>query len=138
MKSAFDRLVAELERPPFHQWLRPNARSVDEERKEIQVAVTYRTELSHDSFREIFHGGIVAALVDIAGYATVAIWRETPTPATALHVEYLRPAVGKELVARGILRRIGRTVARADIEVSAADKLVALGRATYSTSRVPE
>jgi acyl-coenzyme A thioesterase PaaI-like protein len=76
--------------------------------------------------------------VDIAGYATVAIWHEAPTPTTALHVEYLRPAVGNELLARGILRRMGRTIARADIEVSAADTLVALGRATYSTFEMRE
>jgi acyl-coenzyme A thioesterase PaaI-like protein len=53
-----------------------------------------------------------------------------------LHVEYLRPALGDELRARGILRRMGRAVARVDVEVSAAGSLVALGRASYSTARV--
>jgi len=134
VKNALDKLAAELERPPFHTWLRPRAKSVDVEREEVGVAVIYRPELSYDSSRAIFHGGVVAALVDIAGYATVAIWQKVPTPTTALHVEYLRPAIGDELLARGILRRMGRSVARVDIEVSAGGKLVALGRATYSTS----
>ncbi len=136
MKAAFDRLVAELKRPPFHSWLRPNAKSVDEERKEVEVTVAYRPELSHDAARRVFHGGIVATLVDIAGYAAVAIWQEAPTPTMALHVEFLRPAVGDELLARGILRRMGRSIARVDVEVSTAGALVALGRATYSTSGV--
>jgi hypothetical protein len=38
------------------------------------------------------------------------------------------------LCARGILRRMGRSVARVDVEISAAATLVALGRASYSTA----
>ena len=135
VNAAFDRLVAELKRPPFHSWLRPNAKSVDEERKEVEVTVAYRPELkSRHAARRVFHGGIVATLVDISGYAVAAIWHEGPTPTVALHVEFLRPAVGDELLARGVLRWMGRSVARVDVEVSAAGKLVALGRATYSTA----
>ena len=133
-KLALGRLIAELARPPFHRWLKPTAISVNVERQEIEIGMVYRPELSHDSDRAIFHGGVVAALVDIAGYAAVAIWQDVATPTIALHVEYLRPAVAPELRARGMLRRMGRSVARVDIEISAAASLVALGRATYSTS----
>ena len=132
-KAALERLIAELMRPPFHGWLKPTAISVNVERREIEIALAYRPELSHELHRGIFHGGVVAALVDIAGYAAVAIWQGAATPTMALHVEYLRPAVGHELRARGILRRMGRSVARVDVEVSAAATLVALGRASYST-----
>lgn len=135
-EGSLERLIAELARPPFHQWLKPTAASVDVERREIEIGVTYRRELSHDPEAGIFHGGVVAALVDITGYAAVAIWQDIPTPTIALHVEYLRPAVGDELRARGMLRRMGRAVARVDIEVSAAGSLVALGRASYSVARV--
>ncbi len=131
---AFNRLVAELARPPFHGWLQPTAISVNVKRQEVEISVAYRPELSHDSDRAIFHGGVVAALVDIAGYAAAAIWQDVATPTMALHVEYLRPAVGSELRARGMLRRMGRSVARVDIEISTAQSLVALGRATYSTA----
>jgi uncharacterized protein (TIGR00369 family) len=130
-KLALGRLIAELARPPFHGWLKPTAISVNVERQEIEIGMVYRPELSHDSDRAIFHGGVVAALVDIAGYAAVAIWQDVATPTIALHVEYLRPAVAPELRARGMLRRMGRSV---DIEISAAASLVALGRATYGTS----
>ena len=110
--------------------------SVDVERREIEISVTYRPELSHNSDAGFFHGGVIAAVVDITGYAAVAIWQDIATPTIALHVEYLRPARGDELRARGILRRMGRAVARVDVEVSAAGSLVALGRASYSTARV--
>jgi uncharacterized protein (TIGR00369 family) len=133
-KAALQRLIAELARPPFHGWLKPTAKSVNVERREIEIAVAYRPELSHDSHRGIFHGGVIAALVDIAGYTAVAIWQDAATPTMALHIEYLRPAVGHELCARGILRRMGRSVARVDVEISAAATLVALGRASYSTA----
>jgi uncharacterized protein (TIGR00369 family) len=135
-QGSLDRLIGELARPPFHGWLKPTAVSVDVERREIEISVTYRPELSHDSDAGFFHGGVVAAVVDITGYAAVAIWQDIATPTMALHVEYLRPARGDELRARGILRRMGRAVARVDVEVSAAGSLVALGRASYSTARV--
>jgi uncharacterized protein (TIGR00369 family) len=135
-QGSLDRLISELARPPFHGWLKPTAVSVDVEHRQIEISVTYRPELSHDSRAGIFHGGVIAALVDITGYAAVAIWNDIATPTMALHVEYLRPAVGDELRARGMLRRMGRAVARVDVEVSAAGSLVALGRASYSTARV--
>ena len=135
-QGSLDRLISELARPPFHGWLKPTAVSVDVEHRQIEISVTYRPELSHDFHAGIFHGGVIAALVDITGYAAVAIWHDIATPTMALHVEYLRPAVGDELRARGMLRRMGRAVARVDVEVSAAGSLVALGRASYSTARV--
>ena len=134
-RGSFDRLIGELARPPFHGWLKPTAVSVDVERREIETSVAYRRELSHDPDAGIFHGGVVEALVDITGYAAVAIWQDIATPTMALHIEYLRPAVGDELRARGMLRRMGRAVARVDVEVSAGGSLVALGRASYSTAR---
>ena len=88
-KAALERLIAELTRPPFHGWLKPTAVSVNVERREIEIGVAYRPELRHDSHRGIFHGRVVAALVDIPGYAAVAIWQDAATPTIALHIEYL-------------------------------------------------
>lgn len=135
-QGSLDRLISELARPPFRGWLKPTAVSVDVAHRQIEISVTYRPELSHDSQAGIFHGCVIAALVDITGYAAVAIGHDIATPTMALHVEYLRPAVGDELRARNMLRRMGRAVARVDVEVSAAGSLVALGRASYSTARV--
>lgn len=122
-----------MERPPFHSWLRPIPLSADEERREIAISLRYRPEFSHHPIESIFHGGVLAALVDLAGHAAVAVWHGPPTPTISLQIDYLRPVVGDDIEARGILRRLGRSISRADVEITAGGKLVALGRGTYST-----
>lgn len=131
--SPIDRLRRELLRPPFNLWLAPVAIRADEPSREIAVSLPFRPEFSYDPARPIFHGGVIAALADLTGYAAVAVWHGGVTPTIALNVDYLAPAIGQELVARGMLRKLGRSVARADIEVSADGKLVALGRGTFAT-----
>jgi uncharacterized protein (TIGR00369 family) len=130
---AFERLRMELERPPFNRWIAGIPLGADIDTRETKIALRYRPEFSHHPSAPIFHGGILAALIDIAAHATVAVWHGAPTPTISLHVEYLSPATGDELCARGILRRLGRTISRADVEVTAGGRLVALGRGTFST-----
>ena len=76
----------------------------------------------------------MAALIDIAGdFALIAkLGRGIPT--IDLRIDYLRPAVDTDLIARARTLRAGRTVGVVDIEIS--DKhgrLVAVGRGGYST-----
>lgn len=132
---AIDRLRHELERPPFNRWLGAVALAADEEKHEIVVALRYRPELGYDPDEPIFHGGVLAALIDVAGYAAVAVWHGGATPTASLQVEYLAPAAGGEIRARGILRRLGRTLSRADVELTVNGTLVALGRGAFVTAR---
>jgi acyl-coenzyme A thioesterase PaaI-like protein len=76
---------------------------------------------------------MVASVIDIVAHAAVAVWHGGPAPTVTLQIDYLAPAIGPELHARGILRRMGRTVSRADAEISAGGKLVSIGRGTFST-----
>jgi len=132
--SAIERLAVEMQRPPFNAWLKARAVEVDEENKSIVMAVPYREELSFHPQEPIFHGGVIATAIDIAGYASVAIWHSGPTPTLSLQIEYLAPAKGDELIARASVRKLGRTVSRCDVEVSVSGKLVALGRGTFAMS----
>lgn len=131
--SPLERLRKEMERPPFNSWLSPVAVAADEARREVTMSLAYRPEFSYHPTEAIFHGGVLAALIDIAGYAAIAVWHGRPTPTIGLQVEYLAPARGGTVEARGMLRRLGRSIGRADIELTCGGKLVALGRGTFST-----
>ena len=80
-----------------------------------------------------FHGGVLAALIDLAGDLAVAQALGGPVPTIDLKVDYLRPAAG-EIRAVATARKIGRTVSTADVDVLNRDgKLCALGRAIYAS-----
>ena len=130
-RSMFDRLSSELQRPPFNRWLGARPVRVNEAKREVVVALPYRPEFSYDEARAVFHGGVVASLIDLTGYASAAIWSSGPTPTVALHIEFLAPAATTELIARGVVRRSGRTMSRVDVEVTAGGALVALGRGSF-------
>lgn len=131
--AALARLRDELRRPPFNSWLAIEAVAADPVRRAVTLAMPLRPEMCHDADGRLAHGGIVAALIDVAGYATVAIWQDGPTPTIVLQVDYLGPAAGPVLRAEGQLRKRGRSIGRADVEVFSGDRLVALGRASFST-----
>jgi uncharacterized protein (TIGR00369 family) len=130
--AAMQRLTSELLRPPFNQWLDLRPVSVDEAAREVVVSLSYRPEFSYDPDKALYHGGVVASLIDVAGYAAVAIWSDGPVPTAMLHIEYLAAAPAGDLVARGVVRKRGRALSRVDIEVMADGKLVALGRGTFA------
>ena len=81
-----------------------------------------------------WHGGPIAALIDIAGdFALIAkLGRGIPT--INLRIDYLRPAVNTGLTARARTLRAGKSVGVVDIEVVDDDgRVVAVGRGCYST-----
>jgi uncharacterized protein (TIGR00369 family) len=69
----------------------------------------------------------------LAGHAAVAVHIGKPAPTIDLRIDYLRPAPGVTLFARAQVLRAGRSVARADVEVIADGKIVAVGRGSFST-----
>jgi uncharacterized protein (TIGR00369 family) len=128
-----DRLRFEMRNSPFNDWIRAEALEADDARGHVLIGVRFRAELGGTSEFEMFHGGVLAAVVDMTGHAVVAVRCRMRVPTVALQTEYLAPAIGPELRARGILRKVGRSMARADIEITVGERLVALGRASFST-----
>jgi len=124
------RLTDEMTRPPLHHWLAPEAVTASEGRVEIRLPV--RPEFCHSADRRFVHGGIVATLIDIAGHAVVAVEQGCQAPSVTLGIEFIRPAPATELQAVAMLRRLGRSLSRADIEIHAEGRLVALGRGTFA------
>jgi uncharacterized protein (TIGR00369 family) len=128
------RLKVELHRPPMNRWIGVEAVVVSSADNSLTVRLPFRPELGYAEGRNIFHGGAIAALSDIAGYAVVAVAGEGPTPTVTLSLDYVAPAAGEELVAVARLRKRGRSLGRADVEIYAANKLVALARGTFSVT----
>lgn len=128
-----ERLKVELARAPYHAFLAPEPVGVDEAAGEVSVLFRAKPDFRRAYDSEDWHGGVIAAMCDIAAHAAVAVRLGAMAPTIDLRVDYLAPARG-DLVAKGKLLRLGRSIGRADVEISGADgKVVAAGRAAFST-----
>jgi uncharacterized protein (TIGR00369 family) len=128
------RLRIEMERPPYHALLGPRPVAVEPASGTVVIKLPYSPEFRRAPDEPGYHGGVIAALIDLAGRAAVAIHVGRMVPTIDLRIDYLRAAPGTDLTARGKVLRAGRSIARADVEISDADdNVVAVGRGTYST-----
>jgi uncharacterized protein (TIGR00369 family) len=127
-------LRASLAAPPFHHWLRPELRDLDPQSGRVTIALPLRAEFRRDPKRPEIHGGVVAALIDIAGHAAIAARLLHGIPTVDLRIDYLRGAAGSELLATAEPIKVGRTLGIVDIRVTDDQgKLVAIGRGAFST-----
>jgi uncharacterized protein (TIGR00369 family) len=103
----------------------------------VEIRLPFRPEFLRRDDQDWLHGGIVSALVDIAGdYAVATEFGGAGVPTIDLRVDYLRPARKGDLVAVGRTVRTGKTVSVADVEVrDATGALVAVGRGVYASPR---
>jgi uncharacterized protein (TIGR00369 family) len=131
--AALARLAEEMRRPPLHAFLAPRAHAVDPVSGEVVIRLPFRPEFGRDPVDVGYHGGVLAALIDLAGHAAVAVRIGKPAPTIDLRIDYLRPAPGVELEARARVLRAGRAIGRADVDVFANGVLVAVGRGSFST-----
>lgn len=85
------------------------------------------------------HGGLLAALIDMAvttATATVCKRGDVMRGTAELNISYLRPAVGRELLASATIVKKGRTLAVGQVDIhNDAGELVATGRVTYALGR---
>jgi uncharacterized protein (TIGR00369 family) len=122
-----------LRHSPFNAFLDLEVVTADPEKREVVMRLQMRPEFERLAGSGQWHGGPIAAAIDIVGDYGLAMLLGKPLPTINLRVDYLRP--GKDtltLVAR--IRRSGKTVGVVDVDVlSEAGELVAIGRANYST-----
>jgi uncharacterized protein (TIGR00369 family) len=138
-QTAFDFVLGNLGRTPFHQWLKPELISVDEERGGVLIHLPIRPEFNRRPDEEGVHGGVVAALIDIAGHAAIASRLRHGAATIDLRVDYLRLATGAELRAVATVVKFGRTIGVVDVRIDDnRDKTVAIGRAAYLTQSILE
>lgn len=128
-----EELEAKLLRAPFHRWLGLKAVSVDEDG--ITLRATWREEWVVNPDRRYTHGGILAALVDLAADWAIGSRLGRGVPTIDMRVDYHRVAMPGDLLCRGTVVRMGGQFSVAEARIlDGEDRLLASGRGVYLTA----
>ena len=128
-----EKLQQLISRGPFNQWLNFTILQVDEQGIELKAA--WREEWVVNPDRRYTHGGILAAIVDVAADYAIAAQLGRPVPTIDIRVDYHKAAMPGDLTAKAQVVRSGSQYSTAEAYVY--DKegaLVASGRGTYFTA----
>ena len=131
-----ERVQELISRAPYHQWLGLRVVAVHEDG--IELTATWREEWVVNPDRRYTHGGVLAALIDLA--ADWAMVRRTGrgVPTIDLRVDYHRAAMPGDLIAKGKVVKFGSQFSVAEASVYDKDgALCASGRGVYSTAPPP-
>jgi uncharacterized protein (TIGR00369 family) len=128
-----EELQERLRSSPFNLFLNLDVQSADPKKQEFVAGLKLRPEFERIRETGQWHGGPIAAAIDIVGDYALAMLIGHPLPTISFSVNYLRPATGSlTFVAR--VRRRGKTVGVVDVDVlNETGILLAMGRASYST-----
>lgn len=135
-RIGIDKLQQLITRGPFNQWLNFTVLKADAEGLEVRAA--WRDEWVVNPERRYTHGGILAAIVDVAADYAIAAEFGRPVPTIDLRVDYHSAAMPGDLTVRGKVVRMGSQFSTAEAQVfGQAGKLLASGRGTYFTAPPP-
>jgi len=136
-QSTFEFVRDNIAQTPFHQWLLPELVAVDEAAGSVTVRLAIRPEFGRVTGKSDLHGGVVAALIDIAGHAAICAKVGHTVATIDMRVDYLRLAGGTEMRAVGTVVKLGRTIGVVDVRIiDDQGRIVAIGRAAYVTANV--
>ena len=120
---------------PFHEFLNMELIGHDAQAGMVDIRLPWRREFERMPDSKQWHGGPIAALIDIAGDFALIAMLGRGIPTINLRIDYLRPAIDTDLVATGRTLRAGKSVGAVDVEVKdKAGRVVAVGRGSYSTA----
>ena len=125
--------VADIRSSPYQVFLGIELRRVGAEG--VEVFLPFRREFLRESGSDWLHGGIVSALIDIAGNYAVQAKVGPGVPTFNMRVDYLRPSRG-DLSATATVVKVGKRTALSDVSVHDLNgNLVAVGRAMYAVPK---
>jgi len=131
--QTIERVQEMILRGPYHQWLGLTVTALDDDG--IELKARWREEWVVNPDRRYTHGGVLAALVDLAADWAMVKRAGRGVPTLDLRVDYHRAAMPGDLTARGTVIRFGRQISTAEAKIFDAEgKLVASGRGTYLTT----
>jgi uncharacterized protein (TIGR00369 family) len=135
-RLSVEQVQAIFDASPFLGFLQLRAVALDHGAGTLTVTMPMRPELERRLGTAQFHGGPIAAFIDIVGDFAVGMTVGGGVPTINLRIDFLKPAVGTLLTGTARVRRTGRTVALVDVDVhDEKQSLVAVGRGTYSPQR---
>ena len=128
-----EKVHAMITRGPFHQWLGLKVIAVSEDG--IELKATWREEWIVNPDRRYTHGGILAALVDLAADWAMVSRTGRGVPTIDIRIDYHAPAMPGDLTVKGKIVRMGGQFSTSEAQVyDAQGKLLASGRGTYFTA----
>lgn len=128
-----EKLQELITRGPFNRWLGFTVLKSDADGIEIRAG--WREDWVVNPERRYTHGGILAAIVDVAADYAIAAQLGRPVPTVDIRVDYHKAAMPGDLTVSARVVRMGSQYSTA--EAYAYDKdgaLVASGRGTYFTA----
>ena len=128
-----EKLQELITRGPFNKWLNFAVLKAGADGVEIKAA--WREEWVVNPERRYTHGGILAAIIDVAADYAIAAQLGRPVPTIDIRVDYHKAAMPGDLTAKARVVHMGSQYSTA--EASLYDKegaLVASGRGTYFTA----
>ncbi len=121
---------------PFNRWLGFKVLKMDSSGLELKA--TWREEWVVNPDRRYTHGGILAAIIDVAADYAIAVQLGRPVPTIDIRVDYHKAAMPGDLLAKAKIVRSGSQYATAEAYVYDSEgALVASGRGTYYTAPPP-
>lgn len=119
---------------PFIASMGMLTKDMDLENGVLEVHVPMRPEFERGAGSGQWHGGPIASVIDTVGDFAVGMQLGRGLPTVNFRVDYFRPAINTALIVVATVRRNGRTVGVADVDVfNEKGVLLAIGRATYAT-----
>ncbi len=131
--TGIEKLQELITRGPFNQWLNFTLVKAGEDGVEMRAA--WREEWVVNPERRYTHGGILAAIVDVAADYAIAARLGRPVPTIDLRVDYHKAAMPGDITAKARVVRMGNQYSTAEAYLyNPEGELVASGRGTYFTA----
>lgn len=126
-------IEAMLKQSPFISFLGLTVTALDAGKQEVVMRAPMRSEFEREAGTKQWHGGPIASIIDTVGDYALVMFVGRGLPTINFRVDYFRPAIDTGLICTGRVRRLGRTVGVADVDVhDEKGALIAIGRATYA------
>lgn len=128
-----ERVQTMITRAPYHQWLGLKVNAVLDDG--IELIATWREEWVVNPEQRYTHGGVLAALIDLAADWAMIKKLGRPVPTIDLRVDFHSPALPGDLSCRGKIVKVGSQFSSSESFIfDAFGKLLASGRGTYFTA----
>jgi uncharacterized protein (TIGR00369 family) len=132
-KMTIERVQTMITRAPYHQWLGLKVNAIHDDG--IELTATWREEWVVNPERRYTHGGVLAALIDLAADWAMIKTLGRPVPTIDLRVDFHSPAMPGDLSCRGKVVKVGSQFSSSESFVfDTSGKLLASGRGTYFTA----
>src|SRR6516225_4338937 len=91
-KMTIERVQTMITRAPYHQWLGLKVNAIHDDG--IELTATWREEWVVNPERRYTHGGVLAALIDLAADWAMIKTLGRPVPTIDLRIDFHSPIVG--------------------------------------------